>query len=109
MILGLGVDIVAVDRIQRAMRRHGFLQRVLTPEERSYASGPAWVAGRWAAKEAVAKAVGLSLTWQDVEIFNGPSGRPSAVVRGLPRGTVHVSLSHERGNAVAVAIWEGES
>ncbi len=109
MILRVGIDIVEVDRIRRAMRHERFLERILTPAERAVARGPLWVAGRWAAKEAVAKCLDARPQWQDVEVLPGERGEPLATVSGrwLPQGTrVHVSISHERGSAVAMAVLE---
>ncbi|MHB8637461.1 MAG: holo-ACP synthase [Fimbriimonadaceae bacterium] len=110
MIIGLGVDLVDVARIRRALREPRFLNRILTPAERAEALTPERVAGRWAAKEAVAKAVGVFLRWHDVEIRNQPSGQPVAVLVGaaaLPeKCTLHVSISHVKGHAVAVAVLE---
>ena len=110
MIVGLGVDLVEVARIRRAMLDPRFIERILTPNERSEALTPERVAGRWAAKEAVAKAVGVFLRWHDVEIRNLPTGQPVATVSrsacALDGQALHVSISHVKGNAVAVAILE---
>ena len=110
MIVGLGVDLVEVARIRRAMRDPRFLERILTPAERAEALTPERVAGRWAAKEAVAKAVGVFLRWHDVEIHNLPSGQPivrlSNDVCSLKGRVLHVSISHVKANAVAVAVLE---
>jgi holo-[acyl-carrier protein] synthase len=87
-----------------------FVERVLTPAEREYCKTPLQVAGRWSAKEAVAKAVGLSLTWQEVEILPNELGEPSVKVASRhldpSRLRLRVSISHERSNAVAVAVLE---
>ena len=89
------------------MERDGFLARVLTENERELGLSPERVAGRWAAKEAIAKALGRALAWHDVEILNAPDGRPVPTVRGLDEGLrVFVSISHERGLAAATAIVE---
>lgn len=110
MITGLGIDVVEVARIERAMRRPGFLQRILTPAEQALDLTPSRVAGRWAAKEALAKAIDLALTWQDIEILNDAQGKPVVTFANPPKGlTVHVSISHERGLAAAVAVVEEAS
>lgn len=87
-----------------------FIERILTPLEREYCVTPQKVAGRWAAKEAVAKAVGLSLTWQDVEILPNELGEPTAKVASRyldpNRLRLKVSISHEKSNAIAIAILE---
>lgn len=107
MIQGLGIDVVEVARIERAMRRPRFLERILTPGERETELTPARVAGRWAAKEAAAKAIDLSLTWQDVEVLHDASGRPLLKFATPLHGTrVHLSISHERGLAAAVVVVE---
>jgi len=110
VIVGLGIDIVEIARIKLAMKNPRFVERILTPAEREYCTTAQKVAGRWAAKEAVAKAVGLELSWQDVEILPDEIGEPHAKVasRHLDPGRLRlkVSISHERNNAVAVAILE---
>ena len=110
MIVGLGVDLVEVARIRLAMREPRFLDRILTPAERVEALTPERVAGRWAAKEAVAKAVGVFLRWHEVEIRNLESGRPVAIIScpgsSLAGRTLHISISHVKGHAVAVAVLE---
>lgn len=110
MIVRIGIDIVEVARIERAMRRPGFLERILTPEERVLCKTPARVAGRWAAKEAIAKVVGLSLGWQEVEILADETRAPRAVVHSRkwnPRKfRLHISITHEKNIAAAVAILE---
>lgn len=110
MILGVGIDLVDVERITRAMANPRFVQRVLTAAERRSCRTPEGVAGRWAAKEAIAKAVGFEVTWQQVEIMNGHSGAPEAriLVDGFDhsRTKVHLSITHERGHAAAVAVFE---
>ena len=92
------------------MRDDRFLERILTPAERAEVLTPERVAGRWAAKEAVAKAVGVFLRWHDVEIANLASGQPVAKVSAeacsLAGQALHVSISHVKGNAVAVAVLE---
>ncbi len=125
MILGTGIDIVEVARIEESVGRFGerFLERILVLGEREYCGGypkpGPQVAARFAAKEAVAKAfgtgIGESLGWQDIEIVRGTSGEPRVQLHGkgldllASRGgrRVHVSLSHTRTHAVALAIVEG--
>ncbi len=110
MIVGLGVDIVEIARIEDAMRNPRFLERILTPNEREICTTVVRVAGRWAAKEAIAKAVGLSLSWHDVEILSDETGQPKAKVAPKHfdpgRFRLNISISHERSNAIAVAILE---
>ena len=108
-ILGVGVDIVDIARIAKAMANPRFVERVLTPEEREISLEPEWVAGRWAAKEAFAKAVGRALDWHDVQVLHNASGAPEVHVRpGIlgPEVRVWVSLSHEKSHAIATVILE---
>jgi holo-[acyl-carrier protein] synthase len=127
MILGVGVDIVEVSRVNGVYGRHGnrFLERILRPAEIAYClshqrPGP-HLAARFAAKEAIAKAFGGGLGkapgWQDVEVLNHDSGEPYVVLHGpglrllASRGAsrLHLSLSHTEHYAAAVAILEGAS
>ena len=116
-IVGLGIDVVAIARFEEALERSpGFLDRVFTPNERGL--GTASLAARWAAKEALAKALGApsGLSWQDAEVVSEPSGRPTLQVRGtvaeraaeLGITVFHLSLSHDAGIASAVVIGEAE-
>lgn len=114
MITGIGTDIVEIERVRGAMeRRRGFASRVFTQAERDYCGTGAnsfeRYAGRFAAKEAVAKALGVSLSWLDVEILPNAVGKPevrlhnhAADVAGERR--VMVSVSHSKLYAVANAI-----
>lgn len=108
MIRGIGADVVQIARIERAMRNPRFTVRILTESERKQRVTAAFLAGRWAAKEAIAKAIGRSLSWQDVEVLPGENGAP--VVRWLNgwNHRVHLSISHEKSVAFAVAIWEDD-
>ena len=113
-ILGIGTDIIEIDRLEQACRRSAkFESRVFTQAELDYCGPKAGryshLAARFAAKEAVAKAFGRSLNWRDVEIYTEPSGKPGARLYGraeeAARGArVMLSLSHSREYAVAVAI-----
>ena len=125
MILGLGVDLIEVARIRAAHERFGdrFLLRFLRPEEiaccRSHKDPFRFLAARFAAKEAVAKAfgsgIGRQLGWQDMEVRCHPGGQPFVVLHGpgqaLLQGRggkgLHLSLSHTAHHAVAVAALEG--
>ena len=114
----LGVDIVKVDRIRAAIERFGqrFADRVLTPREQRYVrQRPETFAGRWAAKEAVSKVLGLGVRgvgWRDIEVERLPTGQPSIVLHGraaqragqLGMGRIAVSITHEAEFAVAIAF-----
>lgn len=121
-IVGIGLDLVKVARIRAMMERWNerFLQRLFTEAERQeclarsfpYAS----LAGRFAAKEAVLKALGTGWTvgmrWVDIQVLNGAAGRPIATVAGAVEALtrqagvtqIHVSLSHDGDYAIAEAV-----
>lgn len=113
----LGIDIVRVERIRRTLRRFGdrFSRRILTPAEAAHVRGrPEAMAGRWAAKEAVSKVLGLGVRgvgWREIEIERLPTGQPAVRLHGraarraeqLGLGRIACSISHEDDYAVAVA------
>jgi holo-[acyl-carrier protein] synthase len=105
----IGIDVVEVERIARAMQNPRFLPRILADAEQIKSLTPQRVAGRWAAKEAIAKALQTRPGWHDVIIVNDSEGAPSAHIAPnklpVPGGQVILSISHERGLAVAVAIF----
>lgn len=106
-VRSVGLDLVDVSRIEQAMRNSRFIERILHPDERVCRLDPMHVAGRWAAKEAIAKALGTKPRWHDVIITNDHAGAPVAHVAPdrLPTGCrVLLSITHERGMAAAVAI-----
>jgi holo-[acyl-carrier protein] synthase len=116
MIVGLGVDIVDVDRFQASLvRTPGLAVRLFTDLERA-AGRAERLAARFAAKEALAKALGApaGLSWQDAEIETSEDGAPHLVLHGtvaeaaIRRGASswQVSLSHDGGMAMAVVILE---
>jgi len=110
----VGIDIIEIPRIERAIQRWGerFLQRVYTPSELElYRHRTASLAARFAAKEAVMKALGRAVPWREVEVTRGPRGRPQlrllgqAQARALELGLeLEVSLSHSRELAVASVV-----
>jgi holo-[acyl-carrier protein] synthase len=124
MTVGLGIDVIDVARIRASCERFGdrFLRRVLRDAEVEYCqrlADPApSVAARFAAKEAVSKAfgtgIGAELGWHDIEVVRLPSGQPTVQLHGLglellnKRGgqRIHLSLTHTREYAAAVAIVE---
>jgi holo-[acyl-carrier protein] synthase len=124
MILGVGIDIIEVGRIEGSYERFGerFVDRILLPNEISYClshkkPGP-FLAARFAAKEAVSKAfgtgIGAQLGWQDIEVCRKPSGEPFVVLHGKGVAllqernarAVLISLSHTQNHAAAVAVLE---
>ena len=104
------MDIVSVERIETAMARPGFLERILTPDELLLDLIPMRVASRWAAKEAVYKAFGGGIRWHDLSILNDTTRAPVIIwhrdMSEFGAFKVHLSLSHERENAVAIAVVE---
>lgn len=123
-VLGVGVDIVEIERIRALLERYGerFARRVFTEAERNYCesrrNGASCYAARFAAKEAVLKALGTGLAgcrWTDVEVLRNATGRPAAALHGGASilagqqevGRVLISLSHDRAHAMAFAVAMG--
>lgn len=115
MIVGIGVDVCSIDRFTgMAARRPGVVERILTPAEASVSVESQ--AARFAAKEALAKALGSpgGLSWLDAEVVTDESGQPRFVVRGtvaslaasLGVRVLHLSLSHDAGIATAMVVAE---
>ncbi|HTE19567.1 MAG TPA: holo-ACP synthase [Armatimonadota bacterium] len=117
MIDGIGVDIIEIERVAKAVARPRFRERVFTEAEREYcdaATNAERYAGRFAAKEAIAKALGIGLNWRDVEILCGESGAPlprlhGAAAQRLGNRRLLISISHCRTYAVAQAVVEADS
>jgi len=124
MIIGIGVDLVKISRIEKAGKGHpGFLERVFTAREREYCDRmkfPAQhYAARFAAKEAILKAFGTGLgagmKWTDIEVLHGEGGGPIVTMRGGVKDCadlkgvkqVLLSYSHDEGYAVAQAVLAG--
>lgn len=117
-----GIDLVEIERIEDAIARHGerFLDRVFTASERQSCGGRVEsLAARFAAKEAVAKALGSGLdgfSFLDIEITRAENGAPGLILHGVAaekarqQGLAHwsISLSHTREHATAVAVGYGE-
>jgi holo-[acyl-carrier protein] synthase len=121
-ILGLGLDVIELDRVRGVYQRHGsrFLERVYTAPERERAArlkDPApFLAGRFAAKEAILKVLGTGLSqglsWQHVVVLREPTGAPRVCLRGkaleraekLGLGKILLTISHSKGLAVAHAM-----
>ena len=124
MIKGLGIDIVETARIGQVIERHGeqFLNRVYTPAEQAIgkirASAQHFYAGRWAAKEAAAKALGCGIgqecAFNEIEVRESPVGLPvmrftgtaARTAEALGAKNVRVSITHEREYAAAVVVLE---
>ena len=118
-ILGLGVDLCEIARMERALRRHPTMrERVFTPEEIAYCDSKARpaesYAGRFAAREAAIKALGgyRGKRWQDISVTRAPTGAPAIQLSGnakvradaLGISKVLITFTHEKTNAVAFAV-----
>ncbi len=124
MILGIGCDIIEINRVGRAVRKQAFCRRVFSEAEAAYCAGrgrqaAASFAARFAAKEAVLKALGTGLRYgslREIEILPDALGKPEvrlsgrhaqlAAARGA--GKILLTLSHSREMAMACAVVEGE-
>ncbi|MDO4717396.1 MAG: holo-ACP synthase [Propionibacteriaceae bacterium] len=115
MIVGIGVDVCSVERFAAmAARRPGTVSKLLTPAEAGLPVHSQ--AARFAAKEALAKALGSpgGLSWQDAEVVSCPAGQPSfriggtvaALAESLGVTRLHLSLSHDAGVAIAMVVAE---
>ena len=116
MIVGVGIDVVDVERFGQTLERTpGLLHRLFTDEERGLPLNS--LAARFAAKEALAKALGapVGLQWHDCTVRRGEDGRPHLQITGTVEAraealgvhAMHISLSHDAGIASAVVVAEG--
>lgn len=123
MIHGVGNDIVEIARIEALFKRYPqrFLKRIYTPFEREYCLKKKFpsshLAARFAAKEAIVKALGTGfsngLNWLDIEVRNDPLGKPIATLSPYAKALfgdchIHISMSHSRDYATAIAICIGK-
>ena len=121
-IVGIGVDLVEVDRLAAAIGRHGqpFLKRIFTDREIAFCGvRNERLAARFAAKEAVAKAfgtgIGAAMAFHEIEVVSEESGRPALVLHGAAADTaaargvteMHLSLSHTHSHAIAQVVIVG--
>jgi phosphopantetheine--protein transferase-like protein len=120
VIVGIGIDIIEVERIKKACNSLRFLERVFTEEERKYfekcGNNPQTIAGNFAAKEAVMKALGtgFNVGWKNIEILHSSNGKPyvnlydraAYSLSCIGGKKVWVSISHIRGLAIAQVIIE---
>ncbi len=112
----VGVDLIEIERVRRALERPGFRERCFTEAERTYCESRAnpaeSYAARFAGKEAVGKALGCGVrfTWKDVEIVGRPkpavhlSGRTAAFADKVSAGTIDLSMTHSRELAAAICV-----
>ncbi len=124
MIIGIGIDVAELDRISNSHRKFGdrFLHKILTPQEREHLPKhpAAYLASRFAAKEACVKALGTGFSqgifFDHIDVISLPSGQPTIRLSGpaLQRAgelcvqTIHLSITHGRTIASAVVILEGK-
>lgn len=120
MIKGVGIDIIEIQRIKKALRKNPkFIHRILTAKEVAYIEEnqktDATIAGYFAAKEAISKALGTGFrgfTWQDIEIHKDKMNRPSIILHNKAKeqleiigaNEVWISISHSKKDAVAQAV-----
>ena len=124
MIIADGCDLIEIERIAKALQRENFCTRIYTAAELSYAESKknqrkaASLAAVFAAKEAVAKALGVGLEqigWREIEVRHDELGKPFVALSGRARAlaeergvkNIHLSLSHSREYALAMVILEG--
>ena len=127
MIVGIGTDVVSIERIAGVLQRHGerFVRRVLTPAERqryertNEKAKPGHLAKRWAAKEAFAKAIGTGIhppfNWHSITVGRDAMGKPGIIpsdamakhLAALGVKSSHISLTDDAGVAVAFVVLEG--
>jgi len=124
LIVGIGTDVVSIERIAGVLERHGerFVNRVLTPDERvrfnRTKAKASHLAKRWAAKEAFSKAIGTGIhypfTWQSITVGRDAKGKPLVIPNGEMKAHLealgvtraHVSLTDDAGVAVAFVVLE---
>jgi holo-[acyl-carrier protein] synthase len=125
LVVGIGIDVLEIERMTDVVGRHGehFLERILTPAElarspKSERAKMTYYAGRWAAKEAISKALGTGIGaqcgWLDMEILPDALGRPQLALSGAAAETArrigadswHLSISHESAIAAGCAVAE---
>lgn len=117
MINGVGIDVIEIDRIRKAVLKYGdyFLKRIFTERELAYCKSRNFfkfpeLAVRFAAKEAYAKAVGTGMTpplgWKKIEVVNDKKGKPNLYINGKFSSKVSLSLSHSKDIAAAFVAIE---
>lgn len=119
MVLGIGIDIIEIHRVEKAMEKPKFVDKVFTPGEQEYLktrkNNPSTAAGYFAAKEAAAKALGTGfgkVKWTEIEVIRQEKGRPGIKLYGNAKiamenmggSSILLSISHSRDNAVAQVI-----
>ncbi len=123
MIVGIGIDIIEIERIERAATNPLFLERIFTERERAYFASRknnlSTIAGSFAAKEATSKALGTGIGkigWHDIEVLRYNKGKPYVELCGRAKELfallggkyIHITISHSRIYAISQVIIEGE-
>lgn len=120
MIIGTGMDLVEIERIRKSIHNQKFIERILTNLEQDVFNHLSatrrkeeFLAGRFAAKEAYAKAcgtgIGRELSWKDISILNDEKGKPVIKTEKNPENPVHISITHTKEYAAAFVIIESLS
>ncbi|NLJ41461.1 MAG: holo-ACP synthase [Clostridiales bacterium] len=119
MVLGIGIDIIEIERVKKSMDNPLFIDRIYTKQEQLYLksrnNNPSTAAGYFAAKEAAAKALGTGISvisWTDIEILRFDNGKPDIKLYGKAKeimdrmggSNILLSISHSRDNAIAQVV-----
>jgi len=122
VILGIGIDIIEIERVKKAIGSNRFWEKVYTPQERNFLDSrnknSSSAAGNFAAKEAMVKALGAGfgiVKWTDIEVLRDPKGAPYVLLHGkalemfkeMGGQRIWISISHSKKYAVAQVIVEG--
>ena len=119
MIIGTGIDIIEIERIENSCKNQRFIDRVFTPGERKYSLSKVkyaqHLAARFASKEACMKALGKGFSFQDIEVVNEESGKPMLRLKGKAQEEAEklgvrskfLSISHSKNMAIAFVLLEG--
>jgi holo-[acyl-carrier protein] synthase len=120
MIIGIGTDIVEIDRIEKNSKNNRFLERIFTFREKEYCFSKVryaqHLAARFASKEACIKALGCGVSFLDIEVLNNHNGKPELLLHGealriatnMGVKSNFLSISHSRDNAIAFVILSGD-
>jgi len=127
MIIGIGTDIINIARMKKSINKYGlqFLNHIFTTKEQQQApktkQNITYYAGRWAAKEAITKALGTGIgkncAWKDIQINKTDTGKPTVTLFNAAKQTakklnitnIQITISHEKNNAIAFAIAEQQN
>ncbi|MGB9877169.1 MAG: holo-ACP synthase [bacterium] len=107
--MGIGIDIIEIERIKKALQNPRFVERILRDKEKEHCKRVEQIAGRFCAKEAIMKALGCRVPWKDIEILNEEDGKPRVNLYGRAREMagekqIQLSISHSHTVAAAIAL-----